>query len=158
VFEWTITLEHKDTASQYVNRPATTTNWCRARAVSKCAMRSVLLARKAGNLCDIHNYVQAQMQGIDRLRSILDPSSSVDNLRVVVGCVLQEILKEYPWMVYEVVFESTSIVTVLRRQVRIRRRTCEARMLIVHIAFGLQQRYIVECNNDTLLNATTIHC
>jgi hypothetical protein len=50
-------------------------------------------------------------------------------------------------MVYQVVFESTSIVTVLRRQVRIRRRTCEARMLIVHIAFGLQQRYIVECNN-----------
>jgi hypothetical protein len=96
VFEWTITLEHKDTALQYVNRPATTTNcWCseclRARAVSKCAMRSVLLARKAGNLCDIHSYVQAQMQGIDRLRSILDPSSSVDNLTVVVGCIWQEI-------------------------------------------------------------------
>jgi hypothetical protein len=95
VFEWTIALEHKDTALQYVNRPATTTSWCsecpRARAVSKCAMRSVLLARKAGNLCDIHSYVQAQMQGIDRLRSILDPSSSVDNLTVAVGCIRQEI-------------------------------------------------------------------
>jgi hypothetical protein len=68
VFEWTITLEHKDTALQYVNRPATTTNcWCsecpRVRAVSKCAMRSVLLARKAGNLCDIHNYVHSHCFG-----------------------------------------------------------------------------------------------
>jgi hypothetical protein len=41
------------------------------------------LVRKAGNLCGIHNnYVQAQMKRIDRLRTLLDYSSSVDNLTV----------------------------------------------------------------------------
>jgi hypothetical protein len=61
VFEWIITLEHKDTALQYVKRDRFSGQYDellhRARAVSKCTMRrSVLLVRKASNLCGMYSY------------------------------------------------------------------------------------------------------
>jgi hypothetical protein len=86
------------------------------------------LVRKAGNLRGIHNCVQAWMQRIDSLASIT--GLQLKRGRSQGSCSFHSAgdLEKMP----------LGVVTVLQRQVCIRRRSCDARMHTVHVRFGLQ--------------------